>query len=163
MIKYPKAIFWVTCPRWQVTKSKTLLNTYSFDCKAHLLFYLTTLNSVVTVTYTIKGFSIVSEGEADFFWNTFAFSMIQWMLAIWSLVPLPFLNPAYTSGNSWFMYCWSLTWRILSITFSACEWVQLYDSLNNLWHCSSLGLELKLTFSVLWSLLSFPNLLTYWV
>ena len=24
-----------------------------------------------------------------FFWNSLAFSMIQWMLAIWSLVPLP--------------------------------------------------------------------------
>ena len=27
-----------------------------------------------------------------FFWDSLAFSMIQWMLAIWSLVPLPFLN-----------------------------------------------------------------------
>ena len=26
--------------------------------------------------------------------------MIQWMLAIWSLVPLCFLNPAWTSGSS---------------------------------------------------------------
>ena len=43
------------------------------------------------------------------------------MLAIWSLVPLPFLNQACTSGSSWFMYCWSLTWRILSITLLACE------------------------------------------
>ena len=31
------------------------------------------------------------------FWNSLAFSMTQWMLAIWSLVPLPFLNPASTS------------------------------------------------------------------
>ena len=37
-----------------------------------------------------------------FFWNSFAFLMIQWMLAIWSLVPLPFLNAAWTSGSSWF-------------------------------------------------------------
>ena len=29
-----------------------------------------------------------------FFWNSLAFSMIQWMLAIWSLVPLVFINPA---------------------------------------------------------------------
>ena len=43
------------------------------------------------------------------------------MLAIWSLVPLPFLNPAWTSGISWFMDCWSLAWRILSITLLACE------------------------------------------
>ena len=35
-----------------------------------------------------------------FFWNSLAFSMIQQMLAIWSLVPLSFLNPAWTSGSS---------------------------------------------------------------
>ena len=47
--------------------------------------------------------------------------MIQWMLAVWSLVPLPFLNPAWTSGSSWFMYCWSLAWGILNITLLACK------------------------------------------
>ena len=47
--------------------------------------------------------------------------MIQWMLAIWSLVPLPFLKPAWTSGNSRIIYCWSLAWRILSITLLVCE------------------------------------------
>ena len=47
--------------------------------------------------------------------------MIQRMLAIWSLVSLPFLNPAWTSGSSRFMYCWSLTQRILSITLLVCE------------------------------------------
>ena len=34
------------------------------------------------------------------------------MLAIWSLVPLPFLNPAWISGSLWFTYCWTLAWRI---------------------------------------------------
>ena len=53
--------------------------------------------------------------------NSLAFSVIQWMLAIWSLVPLPFLNQAWTSGSSWFTYCWSLTWRILSIALLVCE------------------------------------------
>ena len=47
--------------------------------------------------------------------------MIQQMLVIWSLVPLPFLKPPWTSGSSRFMYCWSLAWRILSITLLACE------------------------------------------
>ena len=42
--------------------------------------------------------------------------MIQWMLAIWSLVSLPFLNPACISGSSWFNCCWSLSCRILSRT-----------------------------------------------
>ena len=47
--------------------------------------------------------------------------MIQRMLAIWSLVPLPFLNPAWTSESSRFRYYWSLAWRILNITLLACE------------------------------------------
>ena len=56
-----------------------------------------------------------------FFWNSLAFLMIQRMLAIWSLVPLPFLKPSWTSGSSRFTYCWSLSWRILSITLLACK------------------------------------------
>ena len=56
-----------------------------------------------------------------FLWSSLAFSMIQQMLAIWSLVPLPFLKPAWTSGSSRFTYCWSLAQRILSITLLACE------------------------------------------
>ena len=47
--------------------------------------------------------------------------MIQQMLTIGSLVPLPFLNPAWTSGSLQFTYCWSLGWRILSITLLTCE------------------------------------------
>ena len=43
------------------------------------------------------------------------------MLAVWSLVPLPFLNPAWTSGSTRFTYCWSLTWRILNITLLVCK------------------------------------------
>ena len=47
--------------------------------------------------------------------------MIQQVLAIWSLVPLSFLNPAWISGSSQFMHFWSPAWRILSITLLACE------------------------------------------
>ena len=47
--------------------------------------------------------------------------MIQQMLTIWSLVLLSFLKPAWISGSSWFVYSWSLAWRILSITLLACE------------------------------------------
>ena len=41
--------------------------------------------------------------------------------------------------------------------------MQLCSSLHILWYCLSLGLEWKLTFSSTVALLSFPNLLTYWV
>ena len=90
------------------------------------------------VIHTVKDFSIVNEAEIDVLLEFLDFSMTQWMFATWSLVPLYFLNPACTSGSSRFMYYWSLAWRILSISL---------QQLNILWHCSSLGLEWKLTFS----------------
>ena len=68
------------------------------------------------------------------------------MLAIWSLVPLPFLNPAWPSGISWFMYCWNLAWRILSITLLAYEMSAIVRQFEHFWHCLPLGLEGKLTF-----------------
>ena len=46
-----------------------------------------------------------------FFWNSLAFSIIQTMLAIWSLVPLPFLNSGWTSGSSQLVYCWRVIFR----------------------------------------------------
>ena len=62
------------------------------------------------VIHIIKGFSIVNEAEVYiFFWNSLAFSMIQQMLAIWSLASLPSVNPTWTSGRPQFTNCWSLT------------------------------------------------------
>jgi len=61
------------------------------------------------------------EQKKMLFWNSFSFFIIQWMLAVWSLVPLPFLNLSCTSGSSQFMYCWSLAWRTLNLTLLACE------------------------------------------
>ena len=57
--------------------------------------------------------------------------MIQWIVSICSLVPLPFLYPAWTSGNSQFMYCWSLALRILSITLLACAAAAAAKSLQS--------------------------------
>ena len=52
------------------------------------------------VIHIVEGISVVSETEVDVFIEFFFFPMIQYMLAIWSLVPLPFLNPTCTSGSS---------------------------------------------------------------
>ena len=70
-----------------------------------------------------------------FFWNSLAILVMQWILAIWSLVLLPFLDPARTHGSSWFRDCWSLAWRILSITLLTCEMSVLRSHLNLIWHC----------------------------
>ena len=74
-----------------------------------------------TVIHTVKGFGIVNKAEINVFLELSCFFDHPWMLAIWSLVPLPFLKPAWTSGSSRFTYCWSLARRILSITLLACE------------------------------------------
>ena len=49
------------------------------------------------VIHTVKGFGIVNKAEIDLFLELSSFSMIQQILVIWSLVPLPFLKPAWTS------------------------------------------------------------------
>ena len=67
------------------------------------------------VIHTVKGCSNIPHLEFS------SFSMIQQMLAIWSLVPLTFLKQAWTSETPQSTYCWSLDWRILSITLLLCE------------------------------------------
>ena len=61
-----------------------------------------------------------------FFRNSLAFPMIQWMLAIWSLVPQPFLNSAWTPGSCWFTYCWSLfsVHVLLILVMGSCNFKQ---------------------------------------
>ena len=120
------------------------------------------------VIHTDKSFGIVNKTEVDiylkvdvFFWNSPAFSTIQWMLAIWSLVPLPFLNPTWTSGNSLFTYCWILE------NFEG-YYASVWDECN----CAAVWMLFVIafiwdwndnwSFPVLWPLLSFPNLLAYW-
>ena len=110
-----------------------------------------------------KAFSESIKQKYMFSWNSLAFSMIQWMLAIWYLVLLPFLKPAeylevhgsriaeawLENFEHYFTSMWNecncvVDWAFFGIAF-------LWDWNEN-W-----------PFSVLWPLLSFPNLLTYWV
>ena len=117
------------------------------------------------VIHTVKGFGIVNKAEIDVFLELllFRWSSGCWQFDLWFLC---LLKPAWTSRSSRFMYCWSLAWRVLSITLLACaaaaavtsvvsysvrphrrhvRWVQLCGCLSSLWHCLSLGLEWKLT------------------
>ena len=98
-----------------------------------------------------------------FFWNSLAFSMIQQMLAIWSLAPLPFLKPAWTSGSSWFMYCLKPDLENFEHYFANvwnecnCAVVWTFFGIALLWDWDE-----NWPFPVLWPLLSFPNSLAYW-
>ena len=84
--------------------------------------------------HTVKGFGIVNKAEVDVFLELSCFLMIQWVLAIWSLVPLPFLNPAWTSGihvllkpglqnfehyfaSMWDEYICAVVWTFFGIAF----------------------------------------------
>ena len=64
-----------------------------------------------------------------FLWNSLAFLMIQQMLAIWSQVPLPFLNPDWTSGSSWSTYCLAWLGEFWALLYWHVRWVQLCGSL----------------------------------
>ena len=50
------------------------------------------------VIHTVKGFAWSVKQRRCF--SGFLLLLIQWMLAIWSFVLLPFLNPVWTSGSS---------------------------------------------------------------
>ena len=129
------------------------------------------------VIHTVQSFSIINKADF-FFWNSLVFSMIQQMLAIWFLVPLPFLKSNCTSGTSQFTYCWSLAWRILIITLLAyavslvaqlCLTLYMWNECNCMLAWTLFGIAFlwdwneNWSFPVLWPLLSFPNLLTYWM
>ena len=104
--------------------------------------------------HAVKGFGIVNT-EVDDFLELSYFSMIQQMLAIWYLVSLPSLNPAWTSGSSWFTYCWSLTWENFEHYFASVRWMQLCCSLNIACTAFLWDWNINWPFPVLWPLLSF--------
>ena len=74
-----------------------------------------------SVTHTVKSFNVVNEAEIDVFLQLSCFfyspTDVGNLICSFSV----FSNPAWTSESSRFMYCWSLAWRILSITLLACE------------------------------------------
>ena len=70
------------------------------------------------VIHTVKGFGIVNK-EVYVFLEPSCF--FDDPMDVGNLISgsAAFLNPAWTSGSSQFTYCWSLAWRILSITLLA--------------------------------------------
>ena len=95
--------------------------------------------------HTVKGFSVVNEADV-FFGILLIFSMIQQLLTIWSLV---------SAFSKFSLNIWKFTVHVLlkhglenfEHYFASVRWVQLCSSLSILWHCLSLGLDCKLTFS----------------
>ena len=111
------------------------------------------------VVHTVKGFGIVNKAETDVFLElsylfddpTDAGNLICG------------LNPIWTSWSSQFIYCWSLAWRILSVTLLVYEMSAIVWKFEHSLALPFLGIGMKTPFPVLWPLLSFPSLLAYWV
>ena len=121
--------------------------------------------SQFVVIHTVKGFGIVNKAERDVFFlelscffhdpedvgnlisGSSAFSKTS--LNIWKFMVHTLLKPHLENFEHYFASVWdgcnrAVVWAFFAIAF--------------LWHC----LE-NWPFPVLWPLLSFPNLLTYWV
>ena len=110
------------------------------------------------VIHTVKAFGIVNKAEIDVFLELFCF--FDDLTEFGNLVPLPFLNVVWTPGSSRFTHYWCLACRIFSITVLMCE-------MNAIAYKFEPSLVLLFyenwPFPVLWPLLSFSNLLTYWL
>ena len=114
--------------------------------------------------HTVKGLGIVNKAEVDV---SLEFSCLFYVPTdVGNLIPGPSAF-SKSSLNIWKFLVYILLKPGLenfgALLCQCLRWVQLCSSLNILWHCLSLGLERKWPFPVLWPLLSFPDLLAYWV
>ena len=114
--------------------------------------------------YTVKGYGAFNKAEVDFFWNSLAFfndptnvgklissfsAFSKSNLNIWKFLVHVLLKPRLENFEHYFTSVWDecnclVVWTFCGIAF-------LWDWNEN-W-----------PFPVLWPLLSFPNLLAYWV
>ena len=96
------------------------------------------------VIHTVKGFSIVNATKVDIFLEFSCFCYdptdVGNLISGSSAVSKSSLVHSSHTVEAWLGEFWALLcWRV--------RWVQLCSSLNIFWHCPSLGLEWKLTFS----------------
>ena len=87
------------------------------------------------VIHIVKGFKLVNEVEVGVFLEFPCF--FYDLLDVGNLTSgrLPFVNPAYTSGSSCFLYCW----RILSMILLACEMSAIACIFRQQFHCLCFG------------------------
>ena len=73
------------------------------------------------VIHPVKGFGIVNKAEVDVFLELSCFFNDPADVDKLTSDSSAFSKPDLNIWSSWFTYCWSLAWRILSITLLACE------------------------------------------
>ena len=126
------------------------------------------------VIYTAKGFNVVNEAEVFLELSCFFYDPTD----VGNLISCSSVFSKSSMYIWTFLYCWALAWRILIITLLAYA-VSLVAQLRltlYMWNECNCMLAWTLfgiaflwdwnenwSFPVLWPLLSFPNLLTYWM
>ena len=73
------------------------------------------------VIHIVKGFRVVNKAEVDFFLERSCFFYDPVDVSNLISDSSDFSKSSLYILKSWFTYCWSLAWRILSITLLACE------------------------------------------
>ena len=116
------------------------------------------------VIHTVKGFRVINKAEVDALLELSCFSNNP--MDVGNLIS-GYSAFSKSSLNIWkflFTYCWTLTWRILNITLLGYEMSAIVRQIE-----PSLALPFfanwneNWPFPVRWPLLSFLNLLAYWV
>ena len=128
--------FFLTCI--QISQEAGQVAWYSHLLKNFLQFI---------VIHTVKGFGVINKAEVDVFLELLCFFDDPTDVGNLISGSSAFSNPTWTSGSSHFMYCWRLAWRILSITLLVCKMSAIVQQFEHFWHCLSLELKWKLTFS----------------
>ena len=77
--------------------------------------------STFIVIHTVRGFGIVNKAEIDVFLELSCFFHDPNDAGNLISASSAFSKTSLNIWRSWFTYCWSLAWRILSITLLACE------------------------------------------
>ena len=75
----------------------------------------------LAVIQIVRGFSIVKEAKVDVFLEFSRFYYHPTDVGNLISGSSAFSKSSLYIWNFWFTYCWSLTWRILSLTLLACE------------------------------------------
>ena len=109
------------------------------------------------VIHIVKGFGVVNKAEVDIFLELSCF--FDDPVDVGNLISGSYAFSKSSLNSSQFLNCWSLDWRILNFTLLVCcVAVWAFFGIAFLWDWNE-----NWPFPVLWPLLSFPNLLVYWV
>ena len=73
------------------------------------------------VIHTVKGFGVVNKAEVDVFLQLSYFFDDPTDVGNLISGSSAFSKSSLNLSSSWFMYCWSLAWIVLNITWLACE------------------------------------------